>query len=166
MHQGNIFITLLAIIAIFLVVSLVSPVLTNLISQPSAKSGLLADFKFDANVYRSKGEVTINLVVYKLVGPDKYYIKPYSIKITAPNGEPVNIIPTKYVPTAPPKDGAGLVGYTLDEVIEVGRYTSINIYIPYQGDAGELRGRWILEVDIYDGDGNLITTIILEAILY
>ena len=166
LHQGNIFITLLAIITIFVVVPLVSPVLTNLISYSTAKSELLADFKCDANVYFSKNEITVNLIVCKLVGIDKYYIKPNSVRIIAPNGEYVYIKPAKYVPSYSSQNGMGLVGYTLDEMIEVGRYTSINIYIPYQGDSEELRGRWIVEVDIYDVDGDLVTTMVVEAIMY
>jgi len=166
LHQGNIFITLLAIITIFVVVPLVSPVLTNLISYSTAKSELLADFKCDANVYYSRSEITVNLVVCKLVGLDRYYIKPKGIKVIAPNGESIYIRPTDYVPSEPSQKGAGLVGYTLDEVVQVGRYTSINIYIPYQGDIEELRGRWIVEVDIYDKDGDLVTTMIVEAVLY
>ena len=127
---------------------------------------MLADFKCDANVYYSKGEITVDLVVCKLVGLDKYYIAPNSIRVIAPNGEYVDIKPTKYVPTTSSQKGGGLVGYTLDEVIEVGRYTSINIYIPYHGDIERLKGRWIVEVDIYDEDGDLVTTMVVEAMLY
>lgn len=161
MHQGNIFIALIAVLTVFIITPIVSPIITNLIAYSDNKMEVFTDFSGDASIYYNNTVITLEINIVRLVGVKKYYINLLEAKILTPKGS-LNILVGKRSLNNLYMKG-DLVAYTNTEKVFLSRYSTIIFYIPYRNSVNGYRGLWYMELPIHNSDGDIVDRLVIKT---
>ena len=165
LREGTIYFVILALLTILVFVPIISPVVTNLLLNARVRSEILADFKAQANIYRSKKEIVIEVVLRKVIGVEHYYVILENISVIPPNGKTVYKVYASKIGHNINLSGSDVIMFVQNDIVEVSKYTLISIYMKPNISIDELKGEWIIKIPILDIYGRPVKTILLKTTL-